>query len=217
MQRDVAHASGGTADDGSAAPTPLFLAYVTSLALAAVVAFRHGFAAGAVADFVLLAGSVTAGALALFVVALVWSARARQRATELERSRAGAVVVRATRADGLERAVRALPADGPLVPLGMTLLADETGVEVWCGSAERPLRLGRVPWEAVSDIRVARITRCGRATGGITVIVSDGRTRVELPFGVLGSGLGGLASPSGAQLERMADALRTRRSASIGA
>ena len=213
MQRDdAAPARGRAADDSSIAPTPLFVGYVSSLALAAAVSFRRGIEASAIADFLLLAASVTAGALALFAVVLVWSARARQRASELERLRPGAVTLRATRADGLERAVRALPADVPFVPLGMTLLTDDTGVEVWCGSAEHPLRLGRAPWEAVLGIRVAHIARWGRATRGIVVTVSDGRgAHIELPFGVLGSGLGVLAVPEHAELERMAESLRARR------
>ncbi|WP_284299479.1 hypothetical protein [Homoserinibacter gongjuensis] len=63
------------------------------------------------------------------------------------------------------------------------------------------------------------MTRLGRATGGITVTMLDGadETGVELPFAVLGSGLGGLAVPDGPELEHLVCALRARRAASVDA
>ncbi len=206
-------------DTGTAAPTPLFLAYLVSLALAAVAAFFGGFGTDAVIDFLLLAAIVTGGVLVLFAVLMVWSTRAGHRAAALAAARPGALVLRGGRARGLRRAVRALRTEVPFVPIGLTLLADTTGFEVWCGSAEHPVRLGRVPWESVADIRVTRVTRLGRATGGVTVTVLDGAAGagVELPFAVLGSGLGGLAVPDGPELEQIVCALRARRAASVDA
>lgn len=206
-------------DTGAAAPTPLFLAYLGALVLAAAAAFHGGFGQDAVADFLLLAAIVTGSVLVLFAVLMIWSARAGHRADALAAARPGALVLRGGRAAGLRRAVSALRTEVPFVPVGLTLLADDRGFEVWCGSAEHPLRLGRAPWEAVSDIRVTRVTRLGRATGGITVTVLDGSegAAVELPFAVLGSGLGGLAVPSGPELEQLVCALRARRTASVEA
>lgn len=206
-------------DAGTAAPTPLFLAYLASLGLSAAAAFFGGVGTDAVVDFLLLAAIVTGGVLVLFAVLMIWSARAGHRVAALATARPGAIVLRGGRARGLRRAVRALRTDVPFVPIGLTLLADDTGFEVWCGSAEHPVRLGRVPWERVADIRVTRVTGLGRATGGITVTVLDGSddAGVELPFAVLGSGLGGLAVPDGPELEHIVCALRARRAAGVDA
>jgi|GEM_PF-1989800 len=219
MQRNDGTRARAADDTGAAAPTPLFLAYLASLALAAAAAFSGGFGTNAVVDFLLLAATVTGSVLVLFAVLMVWSARAGHRAAAIAAARPGALVLRGARARGLRRAVSALRTDVPFIPIGLTLLADETGFEVWCGSAEHPVRLGRVPWESVADIRVTRVTRLGRATGGITLTVLDGAdgTGVELPFAVLGSGLGGLAVPDGPELEQLVDALRVRRTTHIDA
>jgi len=200
-------------DSGAAAPTPLFLAYLAALVLSALAAFRGGVDSRSTADFLLLAAIVTGTVLVLFAGLMIWSTRARQRAAALAAARPGALVLRGTRARGLSRAVRALRTEVPFVPIGLTLLADDSGIEVWSGSAEHPVRLGRAPWDAVADIRVTRVTRWGRSTGGITVSVLDGEDAglVELPFAVLGSGLGGLSVPTGAHLEGLGDALPARR------
>jgi hypothetical protein len=219
MQRNDGARARVADDSGAAAPTPLFLAYLGALVLAAAAAFHGGFGTDAVVDFLLLAAIVTGSVLVLFAVLMVWAARAGHRAAALAAARPGALVLRGGRAHGLRRAVRALRTEVPFLPIGLTLLADDTGFEVWCGSAEHPVRLGRAPWEAISDIRVTRITRLGRATGGITVTVLDGAdgAGVELPFAVLGSGLGGIAVPAGPELEQLVCALRTRRAASVEA
>lgn len=219
MQRNDGSRVRAADDTGSAAPTPLFLAYLASLGLSAFAAFFGGLGTDAVIDFLLLAAIVTGGVLVLFAVLMIWSARAGHRAAALSTARPGALVLRGARARGLRRAVRALRTDVPFVPLGLTLLADDTGFEVWCGSAEHPVRLGRASWERVADIRVTRVTRLGRATGGITVTVLDGpdEAGVELPFAVLGSGLGGLTVPDGPELENIVCTLRARRAAGVEA
>lgn len=219
MQRNDGTRARAADDTGAAAPTPLFLAYLASLGLAAAGSFLGGFGTDAVVDFLLLAAIVSGSVLVLFAVLMIWSARAGHRVAALAAARPGALVLRGARARGLRRAVRALRTDVPFVPVGLTLLADDTGFEVWCGSAEHPVRLGRAPWERVADIRVTRVTRLGRATGGITVTMLDGadETGVELPFAVLGSGLGGLAVPDGPELEHLVCALRARRAASVDA
>lgn len=183
------------------------------------MALRGGMRSEAMIDFLLLAAIVSGAVLVLFAVVMIWAARAGQRAAVLAAARPGALVLRSGRASGVRRAVRALRTEVPFVPLGLTLLADHTGFEVWCGSPERPVRLSRAAWDAVADIRVTRVTRLGRASGGITVAVLDGDdgAPVELPFVVLGSGLGGLGAPSGPDLERIVCALRERRTASVGA
>src|SRR5690606_16409273 len=144
---------------------------------------------------------------------MIWAARAGQRAAVIAAARPGAIVLRAGRARGARRAVQALRAEVRFVPLGLTLLADDMGFEVWCGSPEHPVRLGRVAWDAVAEVRVSRVTRLGRASGGITVVVRDASdgAAVEVPFLVLGSGLGGLGAPTGPQLEHIACALGARR------
>jgi hypothetical protein len=206
-------------DSGSAAPTPLFLAFLGALVLCGVAAFHGGFALSSVTDFLLLAAIVTGATLVLFAGLMVWSTRAGHRVAVIASLRPGAVVLRGARARGLRSAVRSLHTDVPFVPIGLTLLADDTGFEVWAGSPEHPLRLGRAPWESVVDIRVTRVTRWGRATGGFTVTVVSGPDagRTELPFAVLGAGLGGLSAPTGAELERIVEALRERRAESVSA
>lgn len=206
-------------DTGAAAPTPLFLAYLGALALAALACFRGGIDVRATVDFLLLAAIVTGSVLVLFAGLMIWSTRAGQRAAALAAARPGALVLRGTRARGLARAVRALRTEVPFVPIGITLLADDSGIEVWSGSAEHPVRLGRAPWDAVADIRVTRVTRLGRSVGGITVSVRDGAdgALVELPFAALGSGLGGLSVPTGVQLESLVEALRARRADAVPA
>jgi hypothetical protein len=219
MQRNDGTHARAADDTGTATPTPLFLAYLGALVLAAGAAFRGGFGTDAVVDFLLLAALVTGSVLVLFAVLMIWSARAGLRVAAIATARPGALVLRGGRARGLRRAARALRTDVPFVPIGLTLLADDTGFEVWCGSAEHPVRLGRAPWEAVSDIRVTRVTRLGRATGGITVTVLDGRDGegVDLPLVVLGSGLGALGALAGTELEQLVCALRSRRAASVDA
>ncbi len=219
MQRDtVGSARPRLVDDrGAAAPTPLFVAYVVALALSAVATFRGGVDARAIADFVLLAATLTGAALVLFAALMIWATRGRQRASALAAARPGALVLRGTRARGLAAAVRALRSEVPFVPIGVTLLADHRGLEVWSGAAEHPVRLGRAPWDAVADVRVTHVTRFGRSTGGITVSVLDGVDGgvVELPFAVLGSGLGGLSVPKGPELELIVESLRDRRADSV--
>lgn len=219
MQRNDGLRARAADDTGAAEPTPLFLAYLGSLALAAYVAFFGRIGTDAMVDFLMLAAIVSGSVLVLFAVLMIWSARAGHRVAALAAARPGALVLRGGRARGLGRAVSALRTDVPFVPIGLALLADDTGFEVWCGAAEHPVRLGRAPWELVSDIRATRITGLGRATGGITVTVLDGPdgTGVELPFAVLGSGFGGLGAPSGHELEQLVCALRERRAASVGA
>jgi hypothetical protein len=167
MQRNDGTRARAADDTGAAAPTPLFLAYLASLGLAAAGSFFGGFGTDAVIDFLLLAAIVSGSVLVLFAVLMIWSARAGHRVAALAAARPGALVLRGARARGLRRAVRALRTDVPFVPVGLTLLADETGV--------------------------------------------------ELPFAVLGSGLGGLAVPDGPELEHLVCALRARRAASVDA
>lgn len=217
MQRILGVRARVADDTGTTTPTPLFLAYVSSLALSGAAALRGGVSADAMADFLLLAALVTGTVLVLFAVLMIWSARAGQRAAVLAAARPGALVLRAGRAAGARRAVRALRTEVPFVPIGLTLLADDSGFEVWCGSPEHPVRLGRAAWDGVADIRITRVTRLGRASGGITVSVladADDAT-VDVPFVVLGSGLGGLAAPCGTELELIVDALRERRAAAV--
>lgn len=204
-------------DAGAVAPTPLFLAYVSALVLSVVAAFRGGIDIRSAVDFVLLASIVTGAVLVLFAGVMIWSTRARQRAAALAAARPGALVLGATRTRDLSRSVHALGAEVSFVPIGLTLLADETGIEVWAGSAEHPVRLGRAPWDAVVDIRVAGVTRWGRSIRGITVSVLEGAGIAELPFAVVGAGLGGLSVPAGERLEEIAAALRARQAESIHA
>lgn len=213
MQRNLGVRARVVDDAGATAPTPLFVAYISSLGLSGAAALRGGVGEHAMADFLLLAALVSGTVLVLFAGVMIWSARAGQRAAVIAAARPGAVVLRAGRATGARRAVRALRTEVPFVPVGLTLLADHTGFEVWCGSPEHPVRLGRAPWDAVSDVRVTRVSRLGRASGGITVTVLDGAggAPVEIPFVILGSGLGGLAVPSGPELEHIACALGARR------
>ncbi len=197
------------------APTPLFLGFLGALALAALASFRGGFGLVAMADFLLLASVVTASTLVAFAGVMVWAARAGQRAEVLAAHRPGSLVLRAGRAYGLRPAMHRVRPDAGYLPLGLTLLADESGFEFWCGSPEHPLRLGRITWEDVAEVRVTRVSRWGRAGGGITVVASATaeRAAVELPFAVTGAGLGGLFAPPGAELERVAAALRSRHAA----
>lgn len=216
MERIPDEAGASFSDDaGSAPPTPLFLAFLGALALSAVAVFWNGFGVGAVADFLLLAAVITGATLVMYAFLMIWATRAAQRADALALARPGALVVRAGRARGLSRMTRALRTEVPFVPLGLTLVADHTGLEVWVGPAEHPIRLARAPWEAVVEVRVTRVTRFGRAAGGLTVIVRDGEggAAVELPVAVLGSGLGGLSVPTGVELEAIAEAIRERRTA----
>src|SRR5690606_5047416 len=219
MQRKDGTRARAADDTGAAAPTPLFLAYLASLALAAAGSFLGGFGTDAVVDFLLLAAIVSGSVLVLFAVLMIWSARAGHRVAALTAARPGALVLRGARARGLRRAVRALRTDVPFVPIRLTLLADDTGFEVWWGSAEHPGRLGRAPWWRAADGRVTRGAGVCRAAGGSTVTMLDGgdETGVELPFAVLGSGLGGLAVPDGPELEHLVCALRARRAASVDA
>ncbi|MFT4028739.1 MAG: hypothetical protein QM675_02595 [Protaetiibacter sp.] len=209
----------GAVDEGAASPTPLFFAFLGALVLCGAVAFRRGFAPGGVTDFLLLAAIVTGTTLVLYAGLMLWATRAGQRVQVIAALRPEALVLHGARARGLRSAVRSLHTDVPFVPIGLTLLADQTGFEVWAGSPEHPIRLGRAPWESVADIRVTRVALWGRAAGGITVTVVPGPDArlVELPFAVLGAGLGGLSAPSGAELEQLAEVLRARRAESLDA
>lgn len=206
-------------DTGAATPTPLFLAYVTSLGISGAVALRGGARTESVIDFLLLAAIVTGAVLLLFALVMIWAARAGQRGAVLAQTRPGAIVLRAGRARGARRAVRALRAETRFVPAGVTLLADHTGFEVWCGSPEHPVRMGRVAWDAVDDIRVSRVTRLGRSIAGFVLVVREAGedAPVELPFLVLGSGLGGLGIASADRLEHIVCALGALRAESLGA
>ncbi len=203
-------------DAGTSSPTPLFIAFVTTLALAALFAYRGGPSTNATLDFLVLAATVSVAVLGAFGGLVLWSTRAGHRAANLAAVRPGAVVARSTRAAGLQRAMRTLPNRPPFVPLGLTLLADDTGVELWAGSAEHPLRLGRAPWEAVADVRVTHVTRWGRAADGISVSIRGGEhgSTVELPFALVGSGLAGLFTPPREELDALVVELERRRLAS---
>lgn len=202
-------------DAGQSAPTPLFIAFLTAIALTAIFAFRRGVSVTATLDFLVLATAVSLAALTAFGFLLLWSTRAGHRASNLAAARPGATVIRGTRAFGLTRAVRASQTTMPFVPLGLTLIADDTGFEWWAGSAEHPVRLGRTPWESIDAVRATRVTRWGRLTGGITVGTSseDGAEALELPFAVMGAGLGGLFSPEATEIEELVAALDARRAA----
>lgn len=202
---------------GHVTPTPLFLGFLGALALSAVMSFHSGLSLAAAVDFLLLAAVIAVCVLTAFTIALVWAARAGQRAEVLAEARPGAVVLRAQRAPGLAPAVHALSAEIPVVPIGLTIVADDSGIEVWSGSPENLLRIGRAPWHAVVGIRATRVTRMGRAGGGIIVTVVDpsGESMAELPFAIVGVGLGGLFAPTGARLEAMVTALNVRRVAAV--
>lgn len=208
-QRRVTPQVGGS---DRATPTPLFLGFLGALALSAAMTFHDGLSLTAAADFLVLAGIIAVVVLTAFTVAMVWAARAAQRAAVLESARPGALVLRAQRAPGLAPAVHALSAEIPVMPIGLTIVADDSGIEVWAGSPENLLRVGRAPWHTVADIRVTRMTRMGRAGGGIVVSVFDGSgATTELPFAIVGVGLGGLFAPTGPRLESVVAALNTRR------
>ncbi|RQP08816.1 MAG: hypothetical protein EAS51_13565 [Microbacteriaceae bacterium] len=204
-------------ESGAAAPTPLFLAYVATLGLSALGAFSGGVDSRAVVDFLLLASIVTGAALVLFAGLMIWSTRAGQRTSALAAARPGALVVRAMRAHGLRAAVRRVGIETPFVPIGLTLLADDAGFEVWGGSAEHPVRLGRALWDEVVEVRVAHVARLGRGTDGLVVTVADDDHTVELPFAVVGSGFGGLWAPAGGELERFVLAMLDRRTGAVHA
>ena len=98
------------------------------------------------------------------------------------------------------------------LPFGLTLVADDTGFEWWAGSAEHPIRLGRVRWEAVTEVAAAHMSVGGRARMGVRIVVDRGAGEpVDLPFSVIGAGLGGLFTPSAAQLEALVETLQQRR------
>ncbi|MCS0498711.1 hypothetical protein [Protaetiibacter mangrovi] len=203
-------------ETGAWAPSPLFSAFLGALGLSGALAVHSGADASALADFLLLASLVAGSTLVLFAGLMIWAARAGQRVAELAALRPGAVVLRGARVRGLGAAMRRLHPDVAFLPVGITLLADETGFELWSGSPEHPIRLGREPWERVDVIRVSRVTRWGRAVGGVTLEVRTcAGDSVELPLGVLGAGLGGLAVPSGLELETIVARLRDRRDESV--
>jgi hypothetical protein len=198
---------------GRTTPTPLFLGFLGALALSAVMAFHDGLTLNAAVGFLMLAAVIAASVLGAFTIVMIWGARAGQRAEVLAQARPGAVVLRAQRAPRLAGAVHALNAEVAVVPLGLTIVADDAGFEVWSGSPEHLLRVGRAPWDAVADIRVTRVTRMGRGGGGIvvTVLGAPGEAVVELPFALVGVGMGGLFAPTGARLTSIVAALETRR------
>lgn len=204
-------------DAGRASPTPLFLGFLGALVLSAVVAFHGGFTLLAAADFLVLTAIITVTVMIIFVAAMIWAARAAQRAAVLAAARPGAVVLQAQRAPGLAQGLDALRAEVLVVPIGLTIVADDSGLEVWSGSAEQPLRLGRAPWQVIAEVRATRVTRWGRAGGGITVTLAGDpdAAPIELPFAVVGHGLGGLFAPSGPRLEALVDALELRRIAAL--
>ena len=204
-------------DAGRASPTPLFLGFLGALVFSAIVAFHSGFTLAAAADFLVLSAIVTGTVMIMFAGAMIWATRAAQRASVLAAARPGAVVLQAQRAPGLAQAVHVLRAEVRVVPIGLTIVADDSGLEVWCGSAEQPLRLGRAPWHAIAEVRATRVTRWGRAGGGITVTLTDDpdAAPTELPFAIVGQGLGGLFAPSGRRLEAVVDALETQRIAAL--
>ncbi len=198
---------------GHASPTPLFLGFLGALGLSAAVSFSGGVTLTAAVDFLVLAAVVALSVLTAFGVAMVWSVRAGQRAAVLSQVRPDAVVVPAQRAPGIARGAHALGVDLPVMPLGLTLVADDSGLEVWSGSPENLLRVGRAPWHRVAGIRATRVTRMGRSGGGIVVTVTDGSDDnvVELPFAIVGAGLGGLFAPGGARLDAIVASLEARR------
>lgn len=199
-------------DAGQSAPTPLFIVFLATLAVVTVFSFRSGASLSATVQFLLLAGAVSVAALIVFGMLLLWSARAGHRAAHLAQLRPGATVVRATRAFAVPAAARASGMPTRYLPFGLTLVADDTGFEWWAGSAEHPVRLGRVRWEAVTEVTAAQMGVGGRARSGVRIVVDRGAgDQVELPFSVIGSGLGGLFTPAAAQLEELVATLRQRR------
>lgn len=206
----------GLVDDaGTSAPTPLFVAFLAALAIAALFAYRSGPSAAATFDFIVIAVSITVAALLTYGALALWSIRAGHRAASLSAARPGAVVARGSRVAGLALALRALRAESPLVPFGLTLVADDLGIELWSGAAEHPVRIGRVPWDLVEAVRVTHVTRFGRCADGVTVTVrrAPDAATIELPFAVTGSGLMGLFTPPRAELEQLVASLEERRAA----
>jgi len=210
------HADHGAPQRAPVPPTPLFLAYLGGLALAGAACFRRGIGVTALSEFLVLAAVVTGATLLMFAALLVVAARSHQRTTVLEQARPGAIVVPAADARGVHRAARALRVEVSGLPISLSLLADDTGFEVWSGSPEHPVRLGRAAWQHVLFVRVADVTRWGRVASGlvVTVVGYDGAT-VELPFVVRGAGLGGLAARQAGELETLVAELRARRTASV--
>lgn len=221
MQRNegVAGAPSAPSDrsTGAASPTPLFLGFLGALAVVAVVAFWNGFSTAALVDFLQCAAVVTGCVVVAFALTMIWAARAVQRAEGLAHARPGATVVRAVRARGLRRAVTAVRTEVPFLPFGLTLVADDTGIEVWGGGAEHPVRIGRAPWEAVAAIEPTRAIRWGRAADGLAITVRDGvdDAPVSMPVAVVGAGLGGLSAPPRAELDALVAELEARRAAAL--
>lgn len=200
-------------DAGAATPTPLFLAYLVTLALSGFAIFGSGVTEHALLDFLLLASIVTGAALVLFAGLMIWSTRGGHRAALIGAARPGSVVLRAMRARGLRAAVRKLKVEVQFVPIGLTIVADDSGFEVWGGSAEHPVRLGRSRWDEVAGIRVAHVARLGRASDGLLVSIIDGDRVVDLPFAIIGAGFGGLFAPPAVEIEAAVAALEERRTA----
>ncbi|QEO09299.1 hypothetical protein [Protaetiibacter larvae] len=198
-------------DTGRSAPTPLFLGFLGALVLVGAFAFRRGLSLASTADFLMLAAIVTGAVLVAFSISMIWATRTALRASELERARPGALVVRAMRVRGMLSVAPALDAESPRVPLGITLLADDTGLELWGGAAEHPARLARIPWESVDDIRRTAHTRWGRAAAGITVHAMCHGAAVELPLAIVGAGLGGLFAPDEERIDDLVAGLHARR------
>lgn len=197
----------------AATPTPLFLAFLGALLLSAVFTLHGGVTRSSVADFLFLAAIISGSVIAAFGGIMIWATRAGQRASELARIRPGATVIRGTRTPELAKRLIAVGRTGRFVPVGVTVVADETGIELWSGAAEHPVRIARTQWASVADVRSTRIARWGRVTKGIVVTVVDRRdgSHIELPFAVTGAGLGGVFSPPWAEVLAHVDALRARR------
>lgn len=133
--------------------------------------------------------------LLLFAAVVAWRVGYFVRARQLARTRTSAVIFDTGRAKALGDVIPSLsPAQltsDPPWPLGLTAVADESGLTLWGGWRELCEYLN-LRWEDVTSIQFTEVAELGRRSRGIVVRVRSEPGEVDVPLVVTGSGLAGL-------------------------
>lgn len=178
--------------------------------LRVVIAWRGESPAAALRDAITQSAIFGACLVVLFAIFALWQSGTVRRNRSLRAERLDAVVLSSGRSPRTVDALRSLAgADSSelSVPLGLSLVADPVGLEVWGGWAQARL-IASFPWVKVQSVEVTNVAELGRRSRGLLFNVIGQGGVVELPFIITGRGFAGLYPERERVLEDVAHEMR---------